>query len=113
MRRNGANGSPLWIYSNGNSVSGGAIYDGTWYMVTGVFSSTGLRAYIDGNLVASNSTPYSPATLTLDDMYIGAYTIGNELFGGHIWNAQVYSSALTQAQIQQNYQTQSEYFQFL
>jgi len=110
MRRNGGEGSPLWIYSNGNAASGGAIYDNVWYMVTGVFSSTGLRAYIDGNLVAQNSSPYSPASLTLDDMYIGAYTAGNELFGGHIWNAQVYSTALTDAQIQQNYNTQQEYF---
>ena len=110
MRRNGGSGSPLWIYSNGNSVSGGAIYDNVWYMVTAVFSSTGLRAYIDGDLVAENSTPYSPASLTLDDMYIGAYTVGNELFGGHIWNAQVYSSALDAGKIQQNYYTQQEYF---
>jgi hypothetical protein len=110
MRRNGGSGSPLWIYSNGNSVSGGAIYDNVWYMVTAVFSSTGLRAYIDGNLVAENSTPYSPASLTLDDMYIGAYTVGNELFGGHIWNAQVYSSALDAGKIQQNYYTQQAYF---
>ena len=100
---------PLWIYSNGNSVNGGAIYDNVWYMVTGVFSSTGLRAYIDGTLVAENSTPYNPASLTLDDMYIGAYTAGNELFGGHIWNAQVYSIALSAEKIQQNYYTQQEY----
>jgi hypothetical protein len=79
-------------------------------MVTAVFSSTGLRAYINGDLVASNGTPYSPASLTLDDMYIGAYTAGNELFGGHIWNAQVYSSALDAGKIQQNYNTQQEYF---
>jgi hypothetical protein len=110
MRRNGGNGSPLWIYSNGNAVSGGAIYDNVWHMVTAVFSSTGLRAYIDGNLVASNSSAYSPASLTLDDMYIGAYTAGYEHFGGHIWNAQVYSAALTETQIQQNYYTQQEYF---
>lgn len=109
MRRNGTSGAPLWIYSYGNLVSGGAIYDNAWYMVTGVFSSTGLRAYIDGNLVAQNSSPYSPASLALDNMYIGAYTAGHELFGGNIWNAQVYSSALTAEKIQQNYYTQSEY----
>ena len=110
MRRNGGSGSPLWIYSYGNSVNGGVIYDNIWYMVTAVFSSTGLRAYIDGNLVAENSTPYNPASLTLDDMYIGAYTAGNELFGGHIWNAQVYSIALSAEKIQQNYNTQGAYF---
>jgi hypothetical protein len=72
-------------------------------MVTGVFSSTGLRAYINSTLVASNSTPYSPAALTLDSLYIGAYTNGAEQFGGDIMNAQVYASALTEAQIKQNY----------
>ena len=103
IRRNGGNGSAFWIYSAGNSVNGGAIYDNIWYMVTGVFSSTGLRAYINGNLVASNSTPYSPSSLTLDSLYIGAYTVGAELFGGDIMNAQVYASALTEAEIKQNY----------
>jgi hypothetical protein len=103
MRRNGGSGSPFWIYSNGNSVNGGAINDNIWYMVTGVFSSTGLRAYINSTLVASNSAPYSPGALTLDNLYIGAYTVGAEYFGGDIQNAQVYSSALTEAQVKQNY----------
>ena len=103
MRRNGGSGSPFWLYSFGNNVFGGAINDNIWYMVTGVFSSTGLRAYINGNLVASNSTPYSPSSLTLDSLYIGAYTVGAELFGGNIQGAQVYSLALTEAQIKQNY----------
>jgi hypothetical protein len=110
MRRNGGSGSPLWIYSNGNSVSGGVINDNTWYMVTGVFSSTGLRAYINGSLVASNASAYSPASLTLDSMYIGAYTVGNELFGGDISIAQVYSSALTGPQILQNFNAQKTRF---
>jgi hypothetical protein len=103
MRRNGGSGSPFWIYSNGNTVNGGAINDNIWYMVTGVFSSTGLRAYINSTLVASNSAPYSPGALTLDNLYIGAYTVGAEYFGGDIQNAQVYSSALTEAQVKQNY----------
>ena len=103
IRRNGGSGSPFWIYSFGNSVNGGAIYDNLWYMVTGVFSNTGLRAYINGTLVASNSTPYAPSSLTLDNLYLGAYTVGTELFGGDMMGAQVYSSALTEAQVKQNY----------
>lgn len=110
MRRNGTSGSPLWIYSNGNAVTGGAIYDNTWYMVTAVFSSTGLRAYINGSLVGSNASAYSPAGLTLDNMYIGAYTAGSELFGGDISIAQVYSSALTDPQILRNFDAQKTRF---
>ena len=108
MRRNGGNGSNLWIYASGNAVSGGAIYDDIWYMVTGVFSSTGLRAYINGVLVASNTTTYSSSFG--GDFYIGAYVAGSEIFGGDIASAQVYSSALTVAQILQNYNAQKNRF---
>ena len=104
MRRNGgASGDPLWIYSSGNSISGGNIYTDVWHMVTGVFSDTGLRAYIDGELVASNSTPYTPANLPFNDMFLGGYQPGSELFGGEMAMAQTYNRALTTEEIQQNY----------
>ena len=108
MRRNGTNGSNLWIYASGNAVDGGVINDNVWYMVTGVFSSTGLRAYINGVLVASNTTAYSSSFG--GDFYIGAYVAGSEIFGGDIASAQVYSSALTVAQILQNYNAQKNRF---
>ena len=109
MRRNtvSTNG-PLWIYASGNSISGGTIENNIWYMVTGVFSSTGLRAYINGVLVASNTTTYSSSFG--GDFYIGAYVAGSEIFGGDIASAQVYSSALTVAQILQNYNAQKNRF---
>lgn len=104
MRRNGgASGDPLWIYSSGNSISGGNIYTDVWHMVTGVFSDTGLRAYIDGELIASNSTPYAPANLPSNDMFLGGYQPGSELFGGQMAMAQTYNRALTTQEIQQLY----------
>jgi hypothetical protein len=108
MRRNGANGSNLWIYASGNAVSGGAIYDNIWYMVTGVFSSTGLRAYINGVLVGSNTTAYSSSFG--GDFFIGAYAVGLEIFGGDIASAQVYSSALTASEVLQNFNAQKTRF---
>lgn len=102
-RQGGASGDPLWIYSSGNAVSGGNIYNDVWHMVTGVFSDTGLRAYIDGELVASNSTPYTPSNLSSNDMFIGAYSPGSELFGGEMAMAQTYNRALTTQEIQQIY----------
>ena len=112
MRRHGSSGDPLWLYSNGNAVSGGAIYDNTWYMVTGVFSSTGLRAYINGTLVASNSSPYSPGDLTLDSLYIGVFATGYELFGGDIPIAQVYNRALSATEITKNFNALVSRFEF-
>jgi hypothetical protein len=108
MRRNGANGSNLWLYASGNAVSGGAIYDDIWYMVTGVFSSTGLRAYINGVLVGSNTTAYSSSFG--GDFFIGAYAVGLEIFGGDIASAQVYSSALTASEVLQNFNAQKTRF---
>jgi len=108
MRRNGANGSNLWIYASGNAVNGGAIYDNIWYMVTGVFSSTGLRAYINGVLVGSNTTAYSSSFG--GDFFIGAYAVGLEIFGGDIASAQVYSSALTASEVLQNFNAQKTRF---
>jgi len=108
MRRNGANGSNLWIYASGNAVNGGAIYDNIWYMVTGVFSSTGLRAYINGVLVDSNTTAYSASFG--GSFFIGAYATGLEIFGGDIASAQVYSSALTASEILQNFNAQKSRF---
>jgi hypothetical protein len=108
MRRNGASGSQLWLYASGNSVSGGAIYDDIWYMVTGVFSSTGLRAYINGVLVGSNTTAYSSSFG--GSFFIGAYAVGSEIFGGDIASAQVYSSALTASEVLQNFNAQKTRF---
>jgi len=108
MRRNGASGSQLWLYASGNAVSGGAIYDDIWYMVTGVFSSTGLRAYINGVLVASNTTTYSSSFG--GDFFIGSYSGSTEIFGGDIASAQIYSSALTASEILQNYNAQKSRF---
>jgi hypothetical protein len=103
IRRNGTSGSNLWLYSDGNSVAGGAINDDIWYMITAVFSSTGLRAYINGTLVASNSSPYAPSAVGGASFIIGGFSTTQELFGGSMASLQVYSTALTQAEILQNY----------
>ena len=109
MRRNTAStNGPLWIYASGNFVSGGNIENNIWYMVTGVFSSTGLRAYINGVLVGSNTTAYSSSFG--GSFFIGAYAVGSEIFGGDIASAQVYSSALTASEILQNFNAQKSRF---
>ena len=102
MRRDGPDGSKLWLYASGNSIASGNIYDNLWYMVTGVFSSTGLRAYINGDLVASNGTPYgsTPSGNFIIADFDGA---GSELFGGDMMGLQVYRKALTESEIKQNY----------
>jgi hypothetical protein len=72
-------------------------------MVTGVFSSTGLRAYINGVLVASNSTPYNPSNVGSFGCYLGSVNSTQELFGGYMASAQIYNRALSATEILQNY----------
>jgi hypothetical protein len=103
MRRNGPNGSPLWLYTDGNTIQGGAIFDDIWYMVTGVFDSTGLRAYIDGDLVASNTTPFNPTNVSSTELFVGAIFSGAEHIKADMFSVAIYSTALTQTQIKQNY----------
>ncbi len=109
MRRQGASGNALWIYASGNSVSGGAIYDNIWYMVTAVFSSSGLRAYINDDLVASNTTAYASGTFG-GGLYIGAYAVALELFGGDISSCKIYNKALSAAEVTQNFNAQKSRF---
>lgn len=104
MRRNGPNGSPLWLYSDGNTIQGGTIFDNIWYMVTGVFdSASGLSAYIDGDLVASNTNPYNPSNVSSTELFIGAIYVGAEYLTADIASVAIYSTALTPTQIKQNY----------
>jgi hypothetical protein len=79
-------------------------------MVTGVFSSTGLRAYINGILVASNTTPYAPASVIGGNFQIGAYINITELYGGAIASMKVYNKALSASEIAQNYNSQKSRF---
>jgi len=78
------------------------LYNDTWYMVTGVFSSTGLRAYINGTLVASNTTAFNPANVSAQPLYVGSYG-AYEFFGGAMAVAQIYNRALSADEITQNY----------
>jgi hypothetical protein len=103
MRRNGPNGSPLWLYSDGNTIQGGTLYNDIWYMVTGVFDSTGLSAYIDGDLVASNTNPYNPSNVSSTELFIGAIYVGAEYLTADIASVAIYGTALTETQIKQNY----------
>jgi hypothetical protein len=105
FRRNGVSGSPLWMYSSTNNINGGVIYDNIWYMVSAIFSSSGLRAYINGQLVASNTTAYSPTDVGGTSLYIGTGLPYSEVLVGNIAITQIYNRALTPKEILQNYQS--------
>ena len=96
----------LWVYSiNNGPLSGGYIELNTWTYVATVLSDTGIRIYINGELVNSSSVPYSPDSNFSDTsgLYIGAYNSTMEFFSGNIATLRIYNMALTDDDIMQNF----------
>lgn len=89
----------LWWYVSGNSVAGGYVPLNTWShcLVTG--DSLGLSCYLNGSLVASNSTAYAPIDSTSGNLYIGAASPGTEHFDGNIADVRIYDRALSTDEI--------------
>lgn len=90
--------------------SPGTVTDGAWHHVVATMSAaTGMRLYLDGALVASNSAYTTP------ENYTGYWRVGydtvsgwpgqpnNFFFSGSIRFAAVYSTVLTQAQVTNHY----------
>jgi hypothetical protein len=92
----------LWWYVSGNSIQGGAAPLNTWSYCVVTGNSSGLKAYINGVLVASNSTAFTPTTPSGGNMYIGSIG-GSEYFQGQIAITSMYNRALIQAEITQNF----------
>ena len=66
------------------------------------------RIYAKGNLLASDTTAVNSI---LGDVTVGK-TVGTELFNGYIYSVRVYRSALTDAQLLQNYNVDKARFGF-
>jgi hypothetical protein len=101
----GGSGVEFGIYngsSNAYKLAGPNIADSLWYHVAGVYNGTTLKTYIDGveypgtlygtvpSSIPNNSQPFS----------LAQNTTGNGYFGGALDEVRVYSTALSQSQIQ-------------
>ncbi len=92
--RSGANG-------NSGTATGGAIGDGNWHFVTGVFNGTQVIAYRDGVAGAPVSWAYPPGANTIP-FTIGSRG-GSNLFPGIIDDVRLYNRALSSAEVQALY----------
>lgn len=95
----------FWIYANGNTITSPLSYSlNNWYHTTAAFTSSGLRMYINGNLLNSNSTPFNPSYSIPSNFYIGAVNAtGGELFRGTVSMVNLYNRALNINEVRQNY----------
>ncbi|MBP1964876.1 LamG-like jellyroll fold domain-containing protein [Paenibacillus aceris] len=80
-----------WIYNDNNWHHYVASYDQT----------TGLKVYVDGNLVASSATNLGALPTVTNKIVLGASESGGEAYNGLLDEISVFSGALTQAQVMQ------------
>jgi hypothetical protein len=94
----------LWWYVSGNAVAGGSVPNNTWSHCVVTGSASGLKAYVNGVLVASNSTAFAPSAPTVGNLFVGTFNPpSTELFDGTISLAKIYNRALTAAEVSQNF----------
>ena len=100
----------FWMYSNTNTITSPSAYTiNNWFHTVGVFSSTGLRMYINGSIVQSNGTPFTPS-YAASSFIVGGNSSTQELFQGRIANVSVYNRALSTTEVLQNYNAQKARF---
>jgi hypothetical protein len=100
----------FWMYSNTNTITSPSTYTiNNWFYTVGVFSSSGLRMYINGSLVQSNGVAFSPSYGGFS-FFVGGFSSTQELFQGRIANVGVYNRALNQTEITQNFNAQKTRF---
>lgn len=95
----------LMCYSNGNAAvsSGANLSNGSWWHCVATFGPTGIYGYVNGSLVASSVTAYTPSDVVSNPLLIGCYWPSSETVDGIIDSARVYNRVLSQAEIQQNF----------
>lgn len=99
----------IWLYSRDtvtiNNIQSSSIINlNEWVHVVGVFSQTGLKAYVNGSLVASNTQPFKPDTTLAIGCILSVGTFCNsEFFAGNIGIVRVYHKELTSDEILKNF----------
>jgi hypothetical protein len=95
----------IWWYASGNFIStpNSSISLNAWQHSAVTGDSSGLKAYINTSLLASNAVAYAPAAPAAGNLYIGCTAPAEETFNGRISMVQIYNRALTQLEIQKNY----------
>ena len=107
----GGGGGPFYIIVTGadrsqKTINSGGDYRNTFSYVVSVISTItdDIKLYVNGNLVASNSTFTSTFDISANQVHIGGMpTVFTGYSIGRIFNASIYNRALSITEIRQNY----------
>jgi hypothetical protein len=77
--------------------------DFNWHHVAGVISSSGMKLYFDGTVIATNPDGTDIAYSIGSDLFVGRHGSGITKFdfGGNIDDVRIYARALSDAEVQQ------------
>jgi hypothetical protein len=81
----------------------GLVQNGAWSHCVVTGDSSGLKVYVNGVLVASNSIRYAPPAPQTGELTVGIDRINGERFDGKIAVCRVYNRALSAPEVAQNY----------
>ncbi|HSK74170.1 MAG TPA: LamG-like jellyroll fold domain-containing protein, partial [Pyrinomonadaceae bacterium] len=94
----------LYIASGQNVASTTTLQTGVWYHVAGTWDASGLRIYVNGVLENTNATPNIVRAPSQTPLRLGeGSAFPNRKFSGLIDEAEIFSRALTLAEIQAIY----------
>ena len=82
---------------------------GEYYYVCVTYSSSGVKIYVNGVLEGTSSSLLGGVVFE-SNTRIGYTGINTGFFDGNIANARIYNTALTAAQVLQNYNAQKNRF---
>lgn len=99
----------VWWYVSGNALQGGQCPNGSWSHCLVSGNSSGLKIYVNGNLVASNAVAFTPTTASAGNLLIGTVG-GSEYFNGKISQALVYNRELSASEVRQNFEATKSKF---
>ncbi|MFB3819065.1 MAG: LamG-like jellyroll fold domain-containing protein [Candidatus Methylomirabilales bacterium] len=83
-----------------HAASFGPLAANTWYHLTATYDGETLRAYRNGVLVSSNSSPSGSPAAESATMKLGRHAAAAQYFRGTVDEVRVYNRALSQAEIQ-------------
>ncbi len=82
------------------AASFGTLEADTWYHLAGTYDGEDLKAYVNGKLITTNSTPTGAAANETASLKLGKHAKSAQYFTGTVDDARVYNGVLSQKDIQ-------------
>jgi hypothetical protein len=94
-------GAAMCIGGTWYAASFGNLSASTWYHLTATYDDTGLKAYVNGELITTNATPKGATDAESNTLKFARHAAAAQFFAGTVDDVRVYDRALTQDEIKE------------